>query len=94
MADTLEVDSGWVVETLTTICGQQATAAEALVNIDRHLAQQNKAIEKGQLRGANHEIRLSSLERGHENERKRWKTVIDVVLKFVRHCLITKRKRE
>ncbi len=88
MSDKLEVDTQWVVATLTTICTQQATAAEALLNIDEHLRRQNDAIAKGQERGANHELRLLALERRHENERTRWRLFADVALKVGQGLLV------
>jgi hypothetical protein len=83
MADTLEVDSGWVVKTLNTICTEQARASGALLNIDEHLKQQNKAIEKGQVRGVDHELRLSGIERNQKTTKKRWAMILDVVLKLM-----------
>lgn len=78
MAGTLEVDSGWVVETLNKISVQVAV----LPAIESHLKKQNDQIDKQTVRGAAHEMRLRALERNQKASKKRWAVALDLVLKL------------
>lgn len=79
MADKLEVDSGWVVATLNTICEKVAV----LPGIEEHLARQNDAIKKQMATGLDHELRLLGLERTASDEKRRWAVVGGVLLKVL-----------
>lgn len=79
MADTLEVDSSWVVETLNTICAEMG----ALPKIEEHLDKQNQAIAKQQAKSFDHELRLLQLEREHKSGQTRWAMLGGFLLKMM-----------